>query len=86
MGNGYDGRFNFLVDELAYALFDMDLTNTGDSTPSTFATINVGTNGWGDSAHRKRWIHRYLRTRRGNHKVVVYRAPALCLVKINVDF
>ena len=44
MGNNYDGRFNFLVDEVEYAAFDMDLTNTADSTPSTFAAINVKLN------------------------------------------
>ena len=44
MGNAYDGRFHFTVDEVEYALFDTDLTNTGDSTPSTFATINVELN------------------------------------------
>ena len=38
-GNNYDGRFHFLVNEVEYALLDMDLVNEGDSTPTTTATI-----------------------------------------------
>ena len=40
-GNNYDGRFHFMVNEVEYALVDMDLVSAGDSTPSTTATINL---------------------------------------------
>ena len=41
LGNQYDGRFYFLVDEERYAYFETDLVSVGDSTPATFATVTV---------------------------------------------